>query len=189
MRSTEQDSAYSLADLVIRSSIGLAAAAVVLVSFLAPGMRNLHTGAKPASKQEWQALSQPQKAQLEQPAPAPAPGTNRTVDQGRHLTRDGTRLSAHESKAASRIGRQRTGEIAEAVDGREGFVPLMYGGALNPMEGGQLVRIKLSRSMLASFGLALNMDMADESVRADVVLGNDGVPRSIRLIDNRLQSR
>jgi anti-sigma factor RsiW len=52
-----------------------------------------------------------------------------------------------------------------------------------------LARVKLPRSMLASFGIAVNMEIGDEPVRADLVLGNDGVPRSIRLIDNSLQSR
>jgi hypothetical protein len=62
------------------------------------------------------------------------------------------------------------------------FMPLTYGAALNPNEGGQLVRVELPRSALASLGLPMNVERSDERVKADVLLGHDGLARAIRFV-------
>jgi len=62
------------------------------------------------------------------------------------------------------------------------FMPLTYGAALNPGEGGQLVRVELPRSALASLGLPVNEERSDERVKADVLLGHDGLARAIRFV-------
>lgn len=62
------------------------------------------------------------------------------------------------------------------------FIPLGYEGGWNPAEGGQLVRVRMPRSILTSFGLPMNEDRAFEPIRADVILGNDGVARAIRFV-------
>jgi hypothetical protein len=62
------------------------------------------------------------------------------------------------------------------------FMPLTYGAALSPNEGGQLVRVELPRSALASLGLPMNVERADERVKADVLLGHDGLARAIRFV-------
>jgi len=54
--------------------------------------------------------------------------------------------------------------------------------AATPLEGGQLVRVQLPRSALASLGLPLNIERENESVKADVLLGNDGLARAIRFV-------
>jgi hypothetical protein len=61
-------------------------------------------------------------------------------------------------------------------------MPLTYGAALSPNEGGQLVRVELPRSALASLGLPMNVERADERVKADVLLGHDGLARAIRFV-------
>lgn len=62
------------------------------------------------------------------------------------------------------------------------FMPLTYGAALGPNEGGQLVRVELPRSALVSLGLPMNADKSDERVKADVFLGHDGLARAIRFV-------
>lgn len=62
------------------------------------------------------------------------------------------------------------------------FMPLTYGAALNPNEGGQLVRVELPRSALVSLGLPMNAERSDERVKADVLLGHDGLARAIRFV-------
>jgi len=47
------------------------------------------------------------------------------------------------------------------------FVPLGYGSALDLQDGGQMVRVELPRSALARFGLPMNMNRADEKIKAD----------------------
>jgi len=61
------------------------------------------------------------------------------------------------------------------------FISLVAGApAATPLEGGQLVRVQLPRAALASLGLPLNVERENESVKADVLLGNDGLARAIR---------
>ena len=61
------------------------------------------------------------------------------------------------------------------------FMPLTYGG-LSQSEGGQVVRVELPRSALQSLGLPMNAERASERVKADVLLGHDGVARAIRFV-------
>jgi hypothetical protein len=49
-------------------------------------------------------------------------------------------------------------------------------------DGGQLVRVELPRSAMASFGLPVNLDRANERVKADVLVGSDGQARAIRFV-------
>jgi hypothetical protein len=61
------------------------------------------------------------------------------------------------------------------------FFPLMNR-ELTQLESGQVVRVELPRSALMSFGLPMNMDRANERIKADVVVGNDGLARAIRFV-------
>jgi len=62
------------------------------------------------------------------------------------------------------------------------FIPLSYMTAANLQDGGQIVRVELPRSALANFGLPVNMDRYNEKVKADVLLGVDGMAHAIRFI-------
>jgi hypothetical protein len=61
------------------------------------------------------------------------------------------------------------------------FLPLTYG-SLSQLDDGQVVRVELPRSALQSFGLPVNAERAGERVKADVLLGHDGVARAIRFV-------
>ena len=62
------------------------------------------------------------------------------------------------------------------------YFPLTYLADSTAMESGTVVRIELSRSALISLGLPMNAERADELVKADLVVGDDGVARAIRLV-------
>lgn len=62
------------------------------------------------------------------------------------------------------------------------FIPLMQGGRFMQGEGGRLVRVELPRAALASFGLPVNAETAGGRVKADVLLGEDGLARAIRFV-------
>ena len=51
-----------------------------------------------------------------------------------------------------------------------------------PLESGQLVRVQVPRAALASLGLPLNAERGNEPVKADVLLGGDGLARAIRFV-------
>ena len=62
------------------------------------------------------------------------------------------------------------------------FVPLLAGVGNPTIDNGQVIRVQMPRSALASFGLPFNLERANESVKADVLLGEDGLARAIRFV-------
>jgi hypothetical protein len=61
------------------------------------------------------------------------------------------------------------------------FMP-MSGSDPIPIDSGSLVRVELPRSALESFGLPMNMERAGERIKADVLVGSDGLARAIRFV-------
>ncbi len=62
------------------------------------------------------------------------------------------------------------------------FLPLVGVNNFAAQDGGQLVRVELPRSVLLAFGLPMNIERADEPVKADVFVGQDGLARAIRFV-------
>ena len=62
------------------------------------------------------------------------------------------------------------------------FIPLSYMNPASLQDGGQIIRVELRRSALANFGLPVNMDRYNEKVKADVLLGVDGMAHAIRFV-------
>jgi hypothetical protein len=60
------------------------------------------------------------------------------------------------------------------------FIPIVYDP--EPIERGQIVRIRLPRTALATFGIPVNEEHAEEGIRADVLLGEDGLARAVRFV-------
>jgi hypothetical protein len=87
------------------------------------------------------------------------------------------RNAAHSSDVADDLNRS-AGEAEIATD----FIPLMSRESLAQLDGGQVMRVELPRSALMSFGLPMDMERATERIKADVVVGNDGLARAIRFV-------
>jgi hypothetical protein len=62
------------------------------------------------------------------------------------------------------------------------FFPVGYGSAPNLGDGGQLVRVELSRSALIAFGVPMNVNRYNEKVKAEVLFGMDGMAHAIRFV-------
>jgi hypothetical protein len=62
------------------------------------------------------------------------------------------------------------------------FFPLSYGGDQQPMESGEVIRVQIPRSALIAFGLPVNVERADVPVKADLLVGEDGLARAIRFV-------
>ncbi len=62
------------------------------------------------------------------------------------------------------------------------FMPLGDFNAASLQDGGQLIRVKMRRSALVRFGLPVNMDRYNENVKADVLVGVDGLAHAIRFV-------
>ncbi|HJQ31710.1 MAG TPA: hypothetical protein VJ866_06020 [Pyrinomonadaceae bacterium] len=64
------------------------------------------------------------------------------------------------------------------------YLPLTYLAGATAMESGTVVRVEMSRAALISLGVPLSAERTDETFKADVVIGDDGVARAIRLVGN-----
>jgi hypothetical protein len=62
------------------------------------------------------------------------------------------------------------------------FLPIGYVNSQSLQDGGSVVRVELSRSTIVSMGFAVNMDRYGERVKADVLMGADGLARAIRFV-------
>lgn len=62
------------------------------------------------------------------------------------------------------------------------FFPTLQEGDGSPMTSGQVVRVVVPRSAMNYFGLPINVDRSNEKVKADVLVGEDGLARAIRFV-------
>ena len=62
------------------------------------------------------------------------------------------------------------------------FMPIGYVSSASLQDGGSVVRVELPRSTIVSMGFAMNMDRYGERVKADVLMGADGLARAIRFV-------
>ena len=62
------------------------------------------------------------------------------------------------------------------------FIPLVPDSTLFNTEGAQWMRVEVSRSTLASFGFPVSFDASDKKIKADLMVGYDGVARAIRFV-------
>ena len=70
----------------------------------------------------------------------------------------------------------------------EGFVMLPAAANLPPFESGEIVRMELPVTSLPAYGLEIAPDARRRAVEADLLVGQDGQARAIRLVNSaRLQ--
>lgn len=123
-------------------------------------------------------LPKPNEVRIEQDEPAPKPveqlAENQTPKRQapKRVRRNAVTRRAPETPMANHV----TNEIATD------FVPLGDMNAASLQDGGQIVRVTLRRSALVRFGIPVNMDRYNENVKADVLIGVDGLARAIRFV-------
>lgn len=93
------------------------------------------------------------------------------------------RTRAQKVAGGSKARAAREPSAAARAVGNE-YLPLTYLAGATAMESGTVVRVELSRSALISLGVPVGMERADELLKAEVVLGDDGVARAIRLVQD-----
>jgi hypothetical protein len=170
----------------------IATAATVLILLALAALRPDRSSQGPVEnakdvKPEQTAPGQPS---LGQTSPIQAPHETAPADDSPRSFRERQAAALFKPKAPRRSPRHGVdrGEPKPETSGQEAaeiateFIPIVHGDNLNSMESGQIVRVELPRSALISFGLPMNMERADERIKADVVLGNDGLARAIRFV-------
>jgi hypothetical protein len=75
------------------------------------------------------------------------------------------------------------GEAAAAAGENADFVALSYGEDLHELDSMQVVSVELPRTALTALGWPAADSAQTESVKAEVIVGYDGVARAIRFVD------
>jgi len=70
--------------------------------------------------------------------------------------------------------------IADAVDAD--FYPLPEAEGLPPVEQATVIRVEMPTASLQLMGLAVDDEAGSERVQADILLGQDGLARGVRLV-------
>ena len=78
--------------------------------------------------------------------------------------------------------------VAHAVDpvaeeDSDGFYPLREAEALPAVENAMVVRVQLPVSSLQLMGVPVGDERADVNVQAELLLGQDGLARGVRLVE------
>jgi len=77
--------------------------------------------------------------------------------------------------------RRRTADAPEAAT-MEGFVALPAAAGLPDLESGRIIRIDVPVASLPAYGVEVIPDLRRSEVEADLLVGQDGQPRAIRLV-------
>lgn len=100
--------------------------------------------------------------------------------------RKAEKLLAGSSDSSIKRPAQRRPTAAEDVAGTgeivSDYIPLTYLADATAIESGIVVRVELSPSALIAMGLPASIERTDSRVKADVVLGDDGVARAVRFV-------
>jgi hypothetical protein len=115
------------------------------------------------------------------PAPVGGPATSAAVAPETPTPARTTRVQARRPARAIQA-RQEEEEVAE-------FLPLPLAAGLPRFESGRIVRVELPVSSLPALGLNIAPDMARRPIEADVLVGQDGEARAIRLVSMESGSR
>lgn len=113
-------------------------------------------------------------------AATPEPATAQTATARFATERTATLRSAHPRPtfAKASVGKPATPRTANPVE----FVRLPSAVGLPELESGTVLRMELPLTALPEYGLDIAPDAVRTSVEADILVGQDGQPRAIRLI-------
>ncbi len=153
--------------------LAAAAAVLVLLALLVPRWLQMPAPESP------QTASYPPSPPV-RVSPVPAPKSVIQNQTGQKSTNEIARASGLKPDRTMRP-RSVRGHSLKTESATE-FIPLMYWPEASALESSRVVRIKVPRATLVSFGLPMNAARAGELVNAEVVLGDDGLARAIRFI-------
>jgi hypothetical protein len=106
------------------------------------------------------------------PLPLPSP-----LDRGREMAQDPVA-----PRPRHQVRHQSSGNNSDEAEVVTEFFPLREGEDLSALESGRLIRVELPGSALSEVGLPVDPETVNTPVKADVVLGDDGLARAIRFV-------
>jgi hypothetical protein len=164
----------------------LAAAAVLLLALMLPSLRHVTNPTVPVTPSQNAGLNGPSSVpttatpnQKNEIPVTPSP-VNKSVVARNNLPAKRTTIAVR-ARTTNRAGNEAVANSTRKSGNQ--YFPLTYLADATAMESGTVVRIQVSRSALISLGLPMNSERTNELVKADLVLGDDGVARAIRLVE------
>jgi len=88
--------------------------------------------------------------------------------------------SVPESKKAVPRVRRRPAAVNSAAE--PDFIPLTWVSDTASLRSGTVVRVEVERATLLAMGLPVNETRSDSLIKADLVVGDDGIARAIRFV-------
>lgn len=164
-------------------AVGAAAAAVIIMMLWLNGSRSQVS--QPAVPEKANGAEPAIPPTQENHIAAPKPGLSSDTGVGKPaVDRARVRIKGTSGRIrnASRTNRTEPDETTVDAEIATDFIPLMNRDSLGQLDSGQVMRVELPRSALMSFGLPMNMERANERIKADVVVGSDGLARAIRFV-------
>jgi hypothetical protein len=84
-------------------------------------------------------------------------------------------------------GSEQESAVSAPAHHRSGFIALPYAQSDVPLEQPVIVRVQVPVSQLSGMGIPFAHVAAEEKVNADLLVGQDGVARAVRLVDEQVQ--
>lgn len=81
--------------------------------------------------------------------------------------------------------RQQAVDAVTAAARDSGFIALPYAPPMFPNDRGQVMRVRMPLQTLRRLGMPMNEERIMERIPADVLLGEDGIPRAVRIVNSR----
>ena len=91
-----------------------------------------------------------------------------------------THVRSQEMAGAAQLTASETANATD--DSAAGFYPLQDADVLPPLESSMVVRVQMAGSSLRLLGYPMDENFDAEPVQADLLLGQDGLARGVRLI-------
>lgn len=116
------------------------------------------------------------------PLPIPSPSIAPSVP-GTGNSETETVIAKTEPVSSSRRRPTRTVEAKSDPEmDRVDFIPLTYVSDTASLHSGTVVRVEVQRTTLLAMGLPVNDSRDDSLIKADLIVGDDGVARAIRFV-------
>lgn len=81
------------------------------------------------------------------------------------------------ARSTSRRNRRHTLPVKDT------FIPLTFVAKSEPTEFVQTLRVEISRSALLTLGVPVNVERGEGLIKAEIIIGEDGVARAVRIIN------
>ena len=179
---------FSFARFVRRHELGLGGA---LAAVLCVGVLGLYLQVQPSeiSLREVPAPAvQPETARSDAPAQpakhdiAPARVQDRVIDEPQVTAQPALERTIYRQSRPATQTRPQRASLNEAAEPQ--FYPVTYTGDNGELaRGGRVIRVDVSRATLFAMGINVPLENESPTVKADLVIGPDGVTRAIRLVE------